>query len=264
MSLIRRQARGQRVTIHVPGITTMPAVVIESVDGASEIALSPKRTIGARFLHRQPAVLIPDEQGAPQVDGLLLAYEDERGGLREDRMQLLHRPADALPSLGRDQAIVANPLYEVDRAAVPLSRLDEDLAEQIVESGTVQYLLDDQPGTKRRAVRIQVVRPAALIPDGFRSGWLNGTVRDVSVGGLLVSGAERMRAGERLRVRFELAHEDDWIDIHGRIVRDRDPWGLRGVRIDRIGAAERERLVRFIFATQRQSQSARLAARAPR
>lgn len=106
---------------------------------------------------------------------------------------------------------------------------------------------------RRDEVRIDLVRPVALIPDGFKVGWLNGFTRNVSAGGVLIAGADALEAGDRLRLRFELDDEDDLIDLLARVVRADDAWGLRGLRLERLSDSERERIVRFVFARQRRA-----------
>jgi hypothetical protein len=106
---------------------------------------------------------------------------------------------------------------------------------------------------RRDEIRIDLVRPVALIPDGFKVGWLNGFTRNVSAGGVLIAGAEALEAGDRLRVRFELDDEDDLIDLLARVVRADDTWGLRGLRLERLTDRERERIVKFVFARQRRA-----------
>jgi c-di-GMP-binding flagellar brake protein YcgR len=106
---------------------------------------------------------------------------------------------------------------------------------------------------RRDAARIDLVRPVAMIPEGFRVGWLNGFTRNVSAGGVLVAGAEALGEGDRLRLRFELDSEEDLIDLLARVVRADDTWGLRGLRLERLSDRERERIVRFVFARQRRA-----------
>jgi hypothetical protein len=106
---------------------------------------------------------------------------------------------------------------------------------------------------RRDAARVDLVRPVAMIPEGFRVGWLNGFTRNVSAGGVLVAGAEALEAGDRLRLRFELDSEDDLIDLLARVVRADDTWGLRGLRLERLTERERERIVRFVFARERRA-----------
>src|SRR3954470_436641 len=58
-----------------------------------------------------------------------------------------------------------------------------------------------QPPQRRDATRIDLVRPVAMIPEGFRVGWLNGFTRNVSAGGGLVRGAGGVGEGDRTRRR---------------------------------------------------------------
>jgi hypothetical protein len=106
---------------------------------------------------------------------------------------------------------------------------------------------------RRDDVRIDLVRPVAMVPDGFRVGWLNGFTRNLSAGGVLVTGADALEAGDRLRVRFELDSEEDLLDVLARVVRADDAWGLRGLRLEGIDPGRRERIVRFVFERQRRA-----------
>jgi hypothetical protein len=106
---------------------------------------------------------------------------------------------------------------------------------------------------RRDEHRVDLVRPVAMIPEGFKVGWLNGFTRNVSAGGVLVAGADALEAGDRLRLRFELDSEDDLIDLLARVVRADDTWGLRGLRLEGLDERERERIVRFVFARQRRA-----------
>jgi hypothetical protein len=106
---------------------------------------------------------------------------------------------------------------------------------------------------RRDAARIDLVRPVAMIPEGFKVGWLNGFTRNVSAGGVLVAGADALTEGDRLRLRFELDSEEDLIDLLARVVRADDDWGLRGLALERLDERERERIVRFVFARQRRA-----------
>jgi hypothetical protein len=106
---------------------------------------------------------------------------------------------------------------------------------------------------RRDAARIDLVRPVAMIPEGFKVGWLNGFTRNVSAGGVLVAGADALAEGDRLRMRFELDSEEDLIDLFARVVRADDDWGLRGLRLEQLSERERERIVKFVFARQRRA-----------
>jgi c-di-GMP-binding flagellar brake protein YcgR len=111
------------------------------------------------------------------------------------------------------------------------------------------------PGAQRRAFhRAPVIAPVTLVPARFRVGWLEGRTRDLSASGALVSGAERLREGERLRVLLELG-PDDLLDASGRVVRIEES-GLAGLRLDRLAEKDRERLVRYVALRQRESLAA--------
>jgi len=255
MTMFRRPAQSSRVTIHVPGVATVPGLVVATVPGASELALPRRRNVEARFLHRQTALLT--FSNGQELTGTLLAYEAEHGGLRNDRIQLLHNSVGAPPRPVRDS--LEDQI--VERAAIPLSRLDEDRAEELAdEPQHLQYVRDHVPGSKRRGVRVQLIRPVAIVPENFKVGWLNGSLRNVSIGGMLVSGAEQLQVGDGLRVRFELDHEDDVVDLRGRIVRDDAPFGMRGIKIERAGDRDRERLIRHIYESQRRAIARRTLA----
>jgi PilZ domain-containing protein len=114
---------------------------------------------------------------------------------------------------------------------------------------------------RREEARVDLVRPVAMVPDGFRVGWLNGFTRNVSAGGVLVAGADALSSGDRLRLRFELDSEEDLVDVVARVVRADDTWGLRGLRLEGVDERERERIVRFVFERQRRAL-AELRARA--
>jgi hypothetical protein len=132
----------------------------------------------------------------------------------------------------------------------PQGRVREDLLHFLK---AVVPLAPARPAQRRDEVRIDLVRPVAIIPDGFKVGWLDGFTRNVSAGGVLVTGAEALGAGDRLRLRFELDDEDDLIDLLARVVRADDAWGLRGLRLERLTDRERERIVKFVFARQRRA-----------
>jgi hypothetical protein len=223
-----RRGREERVRVLVPRLATVEAVVARVVAGAAELALVERPEVPLRFLHRRKATIVP-LSGDRRVDGTLLAVPGPEGRVRDDLLHFL-------------QAVV--PLAP-PRAA---GRASAGLAPQT-------------PPQRRGDARVDVVRPAAMIPDGFQVGWLNGFVRNVSAGGVLVAGAEALEAGDRLRLRFELDSEEDLIDLLARVVRTDDAWGLRGLRLERLSERERERLVRFVFARQRRAL-AELRARA--
>ena len=179
-------------------------------------------------------------------------------------LALVKRPEIPLRFLHRRKATI-----------VPLSgagRLDGRLLAVPDEQGAVRDdvlhflravvpLAPPRPSQRRDFARIDVIRPVAMIPDGFQVGWLNGFVRNVSAGGVLVAGADALESGDRLRLRFELDDDEELIDLLARVVRADDGSGLRGLRLEGLTEREQERIVRFVFARQRHAL-AELRARA--
>jgi hypothetical protein len=179
-------------------------------------------------------------------------------------LALVHRPEMPLRFLHRRKATIV-PMAADRRVDGTLLAVPD--GDGRVRDDVLHFLQAVVPLAPRRAAqrrdfaRIDLVRPAAIIPAGFQVGWLNGFVRNVSAGGVLVAGADALESGDRLRLRFELDDEEDQIDLVARVVRADDDGGLRGLALERLTEAERERIVRFVFARQRRAL-AELRARA--
>lgn len=180
-------------------------------------------------------------------------------------LTLVQRPGVPVRFLHRRRATVV-PLAGDDRVdgtlfAVPGDggRVREDLLHFL--RAVVPLAPRRREQQRRDHARVDLVRPVAMVPDGFRVGWLNGFTRNVSAGGVLVAGADALEAGDRLRLRFELDSEEDLLDVLARVVRADDAWGLRGLRLEGVGERERERIVKYVFARQRRAL-AELRARA--
>jgi hypothetical protein len=161
-------------------------------------------------------------------------------------LRFLHRRKAAIVPLTGDNRVDGTLLA----VPGPHGRVRDDLLHFLK---AVVPLAPPRAPQRRDEVRIDLVRPVALIPDGFKVGWLNGFTRNVSAGGVLIAGADALEAGDRLRLRFELDDEDDLIDLLGRVVRADDAWGLRGLRLEQLTDRERERIVKFVFARQRRA-----------
>jgi hypothetical protein len=182
------------------------------------------------------AVVVRAVEGAAE-----LAVVDTREGVPA---RFLHRRRATIVPLTGDSRMDGTLL------AVPGSggRVREDLLHFL--QAVVPFAPRAEP-QRRGTARIDLVRPVAMIPDGFKVGWLNGYTRNVSAGGVLVAGADALAEGDKLRLRFELDDEEDLVDLLARVVRADDSWGLRGLRLEGVSDAERERIVRFVFARQR-------------
>jgi hypothetical protein len=179
-------------------------------------------------------------------------------------LALLRRPEMPLRFLHRRKATIVTPAGDrrVDGTLLAVPGREGKVRDDLLHFlQAVVPLAPPRPEQRRDHARIDLVRPVAMIPDGFQVGWLNGFVRNVSAGGVLVAGAEALESGDRLRLRFELDSEEDLIDLLARVVRTDEDWGLRGLRLERLSESERERIVRFVFARQRRAL-AELRARA--
>lgn len=219
----RSVAPDERVRLIVPGIGDIPARVVRAVPGAAEVFLGasgdPATPVPPRFLHGRPCHVAPPAHDATdRIEGRLVAVQTWDGSLHPALVHVVFTPARPAPS-----------------PATPPPR---------------------RPGgVQRRAFhRAPVTAPVTLVPERFRVGWLDGRTRDLSAGGALVTGAERLREGDRLRVLLELGPEE-LLDTGGRIVRI-DGDGLAGLRMDRLGAADRDRLVRYVTLRQREALAA--------
>lgn len=163
-------------------------------------------------------------------------------------LRFLHRrPATIVPLPAADDRVDGTLLA----VPGPNGRVREDLLHFL--QAVVPLAPPRREPQRRDEHRIDLVRPVAMIPEGFRVGWLNGFTRNVSAGGVLVAGADALETGDRLRLRFELDSEEDLVDLFARVARADDTWGLRGLRLERLSERERERIVRFVFARQRRA-----------
>jgi hypothetical protein len=164
-------------------------------------------------------------------------------------------PAMPVRFLHRRQATIVSPAGDerVDGTLLAVPGAHGRVREDVVHFLQQVVPLAPRHVQRRDHARVDVVRPVAMVPDGFRVGWLNGFTRNVSAGGVLVTGAEALGRGDRLRLRFELETEDDLIDLFARVVRADDPLGLRGLRLEELDERVRERLVRFVFERQRRA-----------
>jgi PilZ domain len=179
-------------------------------------------------------------------------------------LTLLHRPEMPLRFLHRRKATIVpvRGAGRVDGRVLAVPDAAGSVRDDVLHFLQAVVPLAPRPPSQRRDhARIDLVRPVAMIPDGFQVGWLNGFVKNVSAGGVLVAGADALESGDRLRLRFELDDEENLIDLLARVVRADDGSGLRGLRLEGLNERERERIVRFVFARQRHAL-AELRARA--
>jgi len=247
----------ERVLLDVPGIGEYEAVVARAVPGAAELALI-NGPLPARYLAGHGCHVVPSDARAPgprpprgahsadRIDGRLVAVRSPSGGLRDDVVQMVFDvtrqarvPPIPTPAAAGDARRAAS--AHASPAAAPRG---------VTGAAAYSAIKPHTPEQQRRVFhRVAIVRPVTLVPARFKVGWLDGQTRDLSEGGALISGAERLREGERLRMVLELG-PGAMFDTDGRIVRF-DAAGLAGVRWDRLSQDDRVRLQQYIAIRQR-------------
>lgn len=97
-------------------------------------------------------------------------------------------------------------------------------------------------GPERRSLaRAPVARPVIVRrPAGERRTF----ALDVSAGGVLVAGPSDLMIGELVDLRIDL---DEPVQVRAQVVREA-PNGMKGLRFDGLGDADRDRLERFVRA----------------
>ncbi len=238
----------EHVRLEVHGVGSFETVVLRAVAGAAELGLVsgpvPARFLGGRSCAAHPT---PDV-AAGRIDGRLVASLDGHGRLRDDAVQMVFAVDLSAPS-----AAAATPPHAPvpHTAGGPNDRAAPAAAPPgLIGAAAYAAVRPHAPESQRRAFhRVPIERPVTLVPERFGAGWLDGRTHDLSAGGTLVSGAARLREGDRLRLVLELG-PGTLFDTRGRITRI-DEHGLAGVRWDHLSAAERERLAVYVARRQR-------------
>jgi len=106
---------------------------------------------------------------------------------------------------------------------------------------------------RRRFVRVRVSRPVRLAREA--DGTVSHTFAlDLSGGGLLLAGPDRLRAGEHISFRLRLDAGAPPIEGYARVVRVAGS-GRPAITFDSIKPADRERLIHFIFDCERRARA---------
>lgn len=126
---------------------------------------------------------------------------------------------------------------------------------QLEARDLVRFRLDGAGEVMQRRdyARIRVVRPMAvarLHADGRAGRWIDTLMSNLSGNGVLAAGPDALALGDAVRFRVSLAEGEPPIEGEGHVARITDD-GRRAIAIDRLGRADRERLVRFVFAAER-------------
>ena len=116
----------------------------------------------------------------------------------------------------------------------------------------VTFEVADEPEVVQRRgfVRVDTVQPVTVEPEAGDAP-ITTHALDISGGGMLLSGSERLELNATVRFSLKL-HRPGQSRIEGtaRVIRV-DPGGRRGLAFEQIAVPERQRLVHFIFERQR-------------
>ena len=106
---------------------------------------------------------------------------------------------------------------------------------------------------RRRFVRVRISRPVRLAREA--DGAVSHTFAlDLSGGGLLLAGPDRLRPGEHVNFRMRLEAGGPPIEGYARVVRVAGS-GHPALTFDSIKPADRERLIHFIFDCERRARA---------
>jgi hypothetical protein len=104
---------------------------------------------------------------------------------------------------------------------------------------------------RREFVRVPAVQNVVL-DDGLKSVRIDGKALDLSGGGMLLSGGDRLELDSVVRFRLSLGVGVPDIEGHARVVRADDE-GRRALVFEQISQDERQRLIHFVFERQREA-----------
>jgi PilZ domain-containing protein len=118
----------------------------------------------------------------------------------------------------------------------------------------VRFEVQDMVDLQQRREHVRVHAPRPVVLEFEASGRELGTFAiDLSGGGVLLAGPDTLQIGDRLRFRLLLDGGASSIDGTGHVVRY-GPGGYRAIAFSDVTAADRERLIRFIFEFERASR----------
>lgn len=128
----------------------------------------------------------------------------------------------------------------------------------------VRFEVEDMIDLQQRREHVRVHAPRPVVLEFEQSGRELGTFAiDLSGGGVLLAGPDTLQIGDRLRFRLLLDGGTASIEGAGHVVRY-GPGGYRAIAFSDVTAADRERLIRFIFEFERASRRVRSDESPPR
>ena len=104
---------------------------------------------------------------------------------------------------------------------------------------------------RREFVRVPAVQNV-VVDDGLSSLTVDGKALDLSGGGMLLSGGDRLELDSVVRFRLSLGAGEPDIEGRARVVRADDE-GRRALVFEQISHDERQRLIHFVFERQREA-----------
>jgi len=116
-----------------------------------------------------------------------------------------------------------------------------------VREGVLAFRFAGSPVRRRVAPRELAVLPVTLVPVTAELAPARGLTVNLSAGGVLLSVPVALAAGAPLGLVLELPDQAPRVPAAGEVVRT-TPEGLRGVRLDRMRPADRERVERWLQA----------------
>jgi len=121
------------------------------------------------------------------------------------------------------------------------------------ERDLVRFEVSTEPEVtqRREFVRVPAVQNVVL-DDGAGTVSIDGKAIDLSGGGMLLSGSDRLELDSVVRFRLSLGAGTPDIEGHARVVRADDE-GRRALVFEQISQDERQRLIHFVFERQREA-----------
>lgn len=119
------------------------------------------------------------------------------------------------------------------------------------ERDLVRFEVSSSPEVmqRREFVRVPAVQ-SVVLGDDIGGATLDGKAIDLSGGGMLLSGSDRLELDSVVRFRLSLGAGTRDIEGRARVVRADDE-GRRGLVFEQIDADDRQRLIHFVFERQR-------------
>jgi hypothetical protein len=120
------------------------------------------------------------------------------------------------------------------------------------DADLVRFTVTDTPEVLQRRAFFRIRAPQRVrigLPGA--SGIRSAFSLNISGGGMLLSETDALEVGDQIRFHLHLDPDSAPLKGRGRVVRS-DSGGQRGIVFEQILAEDRDRLIRFIFALQRE------------